>query len=303
MGIIYISHRLEEIFDVADRVMVLRDGAHVGTYSIGDVTREGLIESMVGRPLEAEFPKRKPTIGRERLRVEGLRRGKHVQNVSFSVRAGEILGFAGLAGAGRTETMRIVFGADDPDEGNIFVDGDLANIGSPRDAMRHRICLLTEDRKGQGLVLKHSVRENFGLPNLNRFVWGPFVDQRREREELAGYIETLTIKLADPDQPSENLSGGNQQKVVLAKWLARHADIVIIDEPTRGIDVGAKYEIYLLMNRLAAEGKAIIMVSSELPEILGMSDRIIVMHEGRITGEITDVAEATQEDVMELAVG
>jgi len=303
MGIIYISHRLEEIFDVADRVMVLRDGTHVGTYGIGDVTREGLIESMVGRPLEAEFPKHKPAIGRERLRVEGLRRGKHVQNVSFSVRAGEILGFAGLAGAGRTETMRIVFGADDPDEGNIFVDGDLANIGSPRDAMRHRICLLTEDRKGQGLVLKHSVRENFGLPNLNRFVWGPFVDHRREREELAGYIETLNIRLADPDQPSEHLSGGNQQKVVLAKWLARHADIVIIDEPTRGIDVGAKYEIYLLMNRLAAEGKAIIMVSSELPEILGMSDRIIVMHEGRITGEITNVAEATQEDVMELAVG
>lgn len=303
MGIIYISHRLEEIFEVADRVMVLRDGAHVGTHGMSKVTREGLIEWMVGRPLEAEFPKHTPTFGPDRLRVEGLCRGKAVQNVSFRVRAGEILGFAGLAGAGRTETMRIVFGADPPDRGHIFVDGDMVEICSPCDAMRHRICLLTEDRKGQGLVLKHSVRENFGLPNLDRFSWGPLLDQRKEREELIGYIETLNIKLSDPEQPAEDLSGGNQQKVVLAKWLARHADIVIIDEPTRGIDVGAKYEIYLLMHRLASAGKAIIMVSSELPEILGMSDRVIVMHEGRITGEIKNVAEATQEEVMELAVG
>jgi ABC-type sugar transport system ATPase subunit len=303
MGIIYISHRLEEIFDVADRVMVLRDGAHVGTHRIGDVTREGLIERMVGRPLAAEFPKHKPTVGSERLRVEGLCRGKAVQDVSFNVRAGEIVGFAGLAGAGRTETMRIVFGADTPDQGRIFVDGEPVVIRSPRDAMRHRICLLTEDRKGQGLVLQHSVRENFGLPNLHRFVWGPFLNRRVEREELIGYVEALNIRLSDPEQPAENLSGGNQQKVVLAKWLARHADVVIIDEPTRGIDVGAKYEVYLLMNRLASEGKAIIMVSSELPEIMGMSDRIVVMHEGRITGEIPDVAGATQEDVMKLAVG
>ncbi len=302
IGVIYISHRLDEIFEVADRVMVLRDGAHVGTHAIGDVSRESLIELMVGRPLEAEFPKRAAALGPERLRVEGLRRGKAVQNVSFSVRAGEVLGFAGLVGAGRTETMRIVFGADRPQEGRIFVDGTEVRIRSPRDAMRNRICLLSEDRKGEGLVLKHSVRENFGLPNLERFLWGPFIDRRRERQAFAGYVEMLKIKVSSQERPAEDLSGGNQQKVVLAKWLARHADVIIMDEPTRGIDVGAKYEFYQLMNRLAAEGKAIVMVSSELPEILGMSDRVIVMHEGRIKGEITDVAGARQEDILAMAI-
>jgi len=195
-----------------------------------------------------------------------------------------------------------VFGADRPDEGRVFVDGTEVRIRSPRDAMRHRICLLCEDRKGRGLVLKHSVRENFGLPNLERFLRGPFIDRRRERQAFAGYVEKLKIKVSNPEQLAEDLSGGNQQKVVLAKWLARHADIIIIDEPTRGIDVGAKYEIYQLMNQLAQEGKAIIMVSSELPEILGMSDRVIVMHEGRIKGEITDVANARQEDILAMAI-
>jgi len=199
--------------------------------------------------------------------------------------------------------MRILFGADRPDQGRILVDGREVVIRSPRDAMHHGICLLTEDRKGQGLVLKHSARENFGLPNLKRFLRGFLIDQRVERQELARYIDSLRIKLSNPEQPAENLSGGNQQKVVLAKWLARDADIIIIDEPTRGIDVGAKYEIYQLINQLASEGKAIVMVSSELPEILGMSDRVIVMHEGQIKGEITDVAAATQEDVLRLAVG
>ena len=222
--------------------------------------------------------------------------------MSFSVRGGEILGVAGLVGAGRTETMRLVFGAETPERGRIFVDGREAVIRSPRDAIRCGICLLPEDRKGQGLVLIHSVRENFGLPNLDRFLrWG-FVDRTREREELKGYIESLRIKVPGTEDPVMNLSGGNQQKVVLAKWLARRADIVLFDEPTRGIDVGAKYEIYLLMRRLAAEGKAVVMVSSELPEILGMSDRIVVMHEGRVTGEITDVENATQEEILALAI-
>jgi ABC-type sugar transport system ATPase subunit len=168
--------------------------------------------------------------------------------------------------------------------------------------VRNRICLLTEDRKRQGLVLRHSVRENFGLPNLDRFARGPFLDQKKEHLELAGYIESLKIKVSSPEARVADLSGGNQQKVVLAKWLARHADIIIFDEPTRGIDIGAKFEIYLLMNRLVAEGKAVIMISSELPEILGMSDRILVMHEGRIKGEITEVANATQEDILSLAM-
>jgi len=302
IGVIYISHRLEEIFEVADRVMVLRDGAHVGTEDIGDMTRDTLIELMVGRSLEAEFPTRTPCLGPERLRVEGLCRGATVRDVTFSVRAGEILGFAGLVGAGRTETMRIIFGADRADRGQIFVDGEPVHIRSPRDAIRRRICLLTEDRKGQGLVLTHSVRENFGLPNLDRYVRGPFIDQQMEREELASYIDLLRIKVPSGEHLVENLSGGNQQKVVLAKWLAHNADILIIDEPTRGIDVGAKYEIHQLMNQLAAEGKAIIMVSSELPEVLGMSDRIIVMHEGRVKGEITDVANARQEDILAMAI-
>jgi len=302
IGIIYISHRLEEVFETADRVMVLRDGEHVGTRPVSEVSKGKLIEMMVGRPLEAEFPPRNARPGAERLRVENLRWRSVVRDVSFSVRGGEILGVAGLVGAGRTETMRLVFGAETPEHGRIFVDGREAVIRSPRDAIRCGICLLPEDRKGQGLVLIHSVRENFGLPNLDRFLrWG-FVDRAREREELKGYIESLRIKVPGTEDPVMNLSGGNQQKVVLAKWLARRADIVLFDEPTRGIDVGAKYEIYLLMRRLAAEGKAVVMVSSELPEILGMSDRIVVMHEGRVTGEITDVENATQEGILALAI-
>jgi ABC-type sugar transport system ATPase subunit len=302
LGIIYISHRLDEIFVAADRVLVLRDGRHVGTDAVRSMSRQRLIELMVGRPIESEFPKHAASRGRERLRVEGLTKGTVVRDVSFSAYSGEVLGFAGLAGAGRTETMRCVFGADTPDAGRIFVDGQPVRVRHPRDAIRHRICLLTEDRKGQGLILAHSVRHNFGLPNLDRLIRGPFLDQRRERSELAWYIRELKIRVTSSEQTVATLSGGNQQKVVLAKWLAKNADVIIFDEPTRGIDVGAKYEIYLLINRLIAEGKAVIMISSELPEVLGMSDRIIVMHEGRITGQITQVAEATQEDLLSLAI-
>ncbi len=302
LGIIYISHRLDEIFAVADRVMILRDGTSVGNRLVSDVSREQLIELMVGRSLDSEFPKHAATIGQERLRVEHLSRADAVNDVRFHVRAGEILGFAGLAGAGRTETMRLIFGADRRDGGRIMVKGKAVEIRDPRDAIRHGICLLTEDRKAQGLILKHSVRENFGLPNLDLFSRGPLLDLTREKTELESYVQNLKIKLTSTERQVGNLSGGNQQKVVLAKWLARNADIVIFDEPTRGIDVGAKYEIYLLMNRLAAEGKAVIMISSELPEVLGMSDRILVMHEGRIRGEITDVTHATQEDILSMAI-
>ena len=302
IGVIYISHRLEEIFEVADRVMVLRDGRCVGCDEIGKATKKTLIETMVGRPMDSEFPVHAAAPEAERLRVEGLCRGETVQDVSFQAYSGEILGLAGLAGAGRTETMRLVFGADRPDAGRIYVDGELVKIRCPRDAIRHRICLLTEDRKGEGLILQHSVRENFGLPNLDRFLRGIFLDEEMERTELAKYTEGLKIKITGQDQRAATLSGGNQQKVVLAKWLARHADIIIFDEPTRGIDVGAKYEIYLLMKQLVEEGKAVIMISSELPEILGMSDRILVMHEGRIKGEMTDVAGTTQEDILAMAI-
>ncbi len=303
LGIIYISHRLDEVFEIADRVMVLRDGEHIKTQTIRKTSRPALIEQMVGRPLETEFPSHVSQPGPERLRVEGLSCGSTGQDVSFCVRAGEILGFAGLVGAGRTETMRLIFGADTQNSGRIFVNGQEASINTPQDAIRLGICLLTEDRKGQGLVPIHSVLDNFALPNLKRFQTGPFLNQRRQREAFGGYVDSLQIKVFDPDQVVLGLSGGNQQKVVLAKWLARDADIIIFDEPTRGIDVGAKYEIYCLMNRLADAGKAIIMVSSELPEIMGMSDRILVMHEGRIRGEITDVAHTSQEAILSLAIG
>ena len=303
LGIIYISHRLDEVFEIADRVMVLRDGEHVKTQAIGETSRPALIEQMVGRSLESEFPSHESKPGQERLRVEGLSCGSTVQDVSFCARAGEILGFAGLVGAGRTETMRLIFGADMKDTGRIFVNGQEVLINSPQDAIGLGICLLTEDRKGQGLVPMHSVLDNFSLPNLKRFQRGPFLDQRQQREEFGSYVDSLKIKVSDPGQAALSLSGGNQQKIVLAKWLARDADVIIFDEPTRGIDVGAKYEIYCLMNRLADAGKAIIMVSSELPEIIGMSDRILVMHDGRIRGEITDVAHTSQEAILSLAIG
>ena len=302
VGIVYISHRLEEIFEIADRVMILRDGKQIDTCEVKDVTRKSLIEMMVGRPLDSEFPKRNLKPGKERLSVTELNRGKAVQDVTFSVHAGEVLGFAGLVGAGRTETMRIIFGADKADSGKIFLDGKQIKISNPRDAIGNRICLLTEDRKGQGLVLIHSVCDNFGLPNLEKFRSGFFLDHNKEKASFETYVKSLKIKISDQGQLAMNLSGGNQQKVVLAKWLAQNSDIVIFDEPTRGIDVGVKYEIYILMNQLAAEGKAIIMISSELSEVLGMSDRILVMHEGRIKSEIKDIANATQEDIIALAI-
>ena len=303
IGIVYISHRLEEVFQIADRVTVLRDGRHVGTRDVVQVDREGLIEMMVGRKIENEFPARTPSIGADRLVVRGLSRGRKVRNVSFSVRRGEVLCLAGLVGAGRTETARLVFGADRPEAGTVELDGKVLAIRGPRDAIRAGICLLTEDRKAQGLVLGLTVRENFSLPNLDDLSRLGFIRGRRESDALARYIKDIDIRPPYPEHLAKNLSGGNQQKVVLAKWLQRNCEVVLFDEPTRGIDVGAKYEIYLLINALAAAGKAIVIISSELPEVLGMSDRILVMHEGRITGEITDVAAATQEQIMALAVG
>ena len=302
IGVVYISHRLSEVFAIADRVTVLRDGEHVATRPVADVTRDELIEMMVGRKLENEFPKQPAPIGPDRLVVRGLSRGAKVRNVSLSVRRGEVLALTGLVGSGRTETARLIFGADRPDAGSLELDGEPLAMRSPRDAIRHGICFLTEDRKAQGLVLCHSTRENFGLPNLAHLTRLGFVRRAEERAALGRYTESLRIRMADPEAPVRNLSGGNQQKVVLAKWLESNSEIIIFDEPTRGIDVGAKYEIYLLMNALAAQGKAIVMISSELPEVLGMADRILVMHEGRISGEITDVAHATQEQILDLAV-
>ena len=301
IGIIYISHRLDEVFKIADRVTVLRDGEHIDTRPIADLTREKIIELMVGRSLEKEFPKRQATLGQARFEVSNLQRGSQVRSVSFNIHAGEVLGLTGLVGAGRTETARLLFGADRPEHGVIRLDGKPLKIKSPRDAIRQGICLLTEDRKTHGLVLGQTARENFGLPNLSQFASLGFIRQREESREFLRYVDQIQIKIADPEQITGTLSGGNQQKVVLAKWLQRNAAVIIFDEPTRGIDVGAKYEIYQLINQLATDGKSILMISSELPEVLGMSDRVLVMNEGIITGEITNVAQASQEDIMKLA--
>ena len=302
LGLIYISHRLEEIFEIADRVSVLRDGSHVGSASIDELNKEKLISLMVGRELTEDFPPRNVTLGEPLLEVNNLSRGETVRNVSFTIRRGEILGLTGLMGAGRTETARLIFGADKRDSGEIKLAGQTLDIKHPRDAIAAKMGLLTEDRKTQGLILKHSVRENFGLPNLDQFSSSGFVNNKQENAEFGNYVERLKVKIPHQEQLAGHLSGGNQQKVVLAKWLARNCEVLIFDEPTRGIDVGAKHEIYQLMNDLAAAGKCILMISSELPEVLGMSDRILVMHNGKVTGEIGDVPNTSQEKILELAM-
>lgn len=303
LGIIYISHRLDEVLALADRVLVLRDGAAVAELSRAEVTRENLITLMVGRELKQEYPRRDVPLGPPRLVVTNLRRGRAVRGLSFTVRRGEVLGLTGLVGAGRTETARLIFGADRRDAGDIQLDGRKLRIQKPREAIRAGIGLLPEDRKTQGLILAHSVRANFGLPNLPWLSRAGFVRSGLERSTLRGYSDRLRIKAPHQEQPARFLSGGNQQKVVLAKWLARNCEVLIFDEPTRGIDVGAKYEMYLLVNELAAQGKAIILISSEMPEVLGMCDRVLVLREGSVAGEIVDVPRATQEQILALAMG
>ena len=302
IGIIYISHRLDEIFETADTVTVLRDGQHVADQLRQNLTRQQLISLMVGRSIAQEFPRLPHDVGNVRLQVQRLNRGSAVRDVSFDGRRGEILGITGLVGSGRTETARLIFGADKASSGNMILDGQPLNIRNPRDAIHAGIVLLTEDRKSQGLVLGRSVRENFGLANLGRFSSLGFISQHRERRAFAAYVDSLSIRIPHQDQLAKNLSGGNQQKVVLARWLQKNAEVIMFDEPTRGIDVGARYEIYLLIQQLAQQGKVVIVISSELPEVMGVSDRILVMHEGRITGEVTDVKNATQPDLMRMAI-
>ena len=303
IGVIFIGHRLDEVFDIADRIVVLRDGEHVGAGRTDHAPRDHWTALLVCRPMDQEVPKRNVAIGEPRLIVENLHRGSAVRGVSLTVRRGEVLGLAGLVGAGRTETARLIFGADARESGTITLNGKPLRIRSPRDAIRAGIGLLTEDRKGQGLILGHSIRENFGLPNLGAFARFGFLNREKESTAFAGHLQDLHIKTPSPETAARSLSGGNQQKVVLAKWLERNCDVILFDEPTRGIDVGAKFEIYQLINRLAAAGKAIVLISSELPEVLGMCDRILVMHHGRITGEIADVPHATQEQILRHAVG
>ena len=302
IGLVYISHRLEEIFEVGQRVTVMRDGEYIGTHEVCDVKRDDIIKMMVGRELKDEFPKEVFPQGRETLRIEGLTRQGAFRDVSFCLHAGQIVGLTGLVGAGRTEVARAIFGADKIDAGQIYLDERPITVRSPQDAIRQGIGLLTEDRKGQGLVLGMTVRENTTLANLKSLVKILFVDRRRERAVTEQYIRELQIKTPSVEQVTQNLSGGNQQKVVLGKWLFTQSRILIFDEPTRGIDVGAKVEIYKLMNELARKGVSILMISSELPEVIGMCDRVLVMHEGRLAGELAR-EDLTQERIMRLATG
>lgn len=302
MGIIYISHRMDEIKVITDRVTVMRDGGYVGTLITKDCTKEDIINMMVGRTIY-EDPKTESAVKKDApvvLKVEHLNAGRMVRDVSFELRKGEILGFSGLMGAGRTETARALFGADPKESGDIYVNGKLVDIKTPQDAVKCGIGYLSEDRKRYGIVVDKTIAENSTMPTLERFMKGLFIDKKKENKTAQEYVEILKTKTPGVDQLVVNLSGGNQQKVVIAKWLVRNCDILIFDEPTRGIDVGAKSEIYQLMNELAAEGKSIIMISSEMTEILRMSDRIVVMCEGRKTGEL-DIAQATQESIMHAA--
>ena len=302
VALAYISHRMEELFAIGDRVTVLRDGRHVATKSIAETSMPELVRLMVGRDLKDQFPKQKALVGDEALRVEALCREGVLHDISFTLRRGEVLGVAGLMGSGRTELARAIFGADAIDGGRVFVRGQEKNISSPRAAIDLGLGFLTEDRKHQGLVLVLSVQENTCLPSVPRLSRFGVMQPAREDAATAQRIAELRIKTPGPHQRVVNLSGGNQQKVVLGKWLTTEAEILIFDEPTRGIDVGAKGEIYQLMNQLAARGAAILMISSELPEVLGMSDRILVMHAGRIAGEFA-AADATQEKLLAAALG
>ncbi len=302
LGIIYISHRMDEIKVITDRVTVMRDGTYVGTLITEECTKEDIINMMVGRVIY-EDPKTHSMVSADApvvLKVEHLNAGKMVQDVSFELRKGEILGFSGLMGAGRTETARALFGADPKTSGDIYVNGQKVTINSPEDAVKNGIGYLSEDRKRYGIVVQKTITENSTLATLSEYMSGLFINKGAEKKVTERYIKELDTKTPGADQLVVNLSGGNQQKVVIAKWLVRNCDILIFDEPTRGIDVGAKNEIYKLMNRLASEGKSIIMISSEMTEILRMSDRIIVMCEGKKTGEIA-IEEATQEAIMDKA--
>jgi ribose transport system ATP-binding protein len=302
ISIIYISHRLEEVKRIGDRATVLRDGAVVGTVPVAGTPIDEVIRMMVGRDLKDKFPKTSVEPGEEILRVENLERKGILHNISFRLRRGEILGVAGLVGSKRTEMARAIFGVDKIDSGKIFVDGQLKNMKSTAHAIRSRVALVPEDRKRQGILPCMSVKENITLSMLKKFARIGILDLGKERKSAQGHANSMRIATPNLDRWVMYLSGGNQQKAVIAKWLGTEAEVFLFDEPTRGIDVGAKVEVYQLMGELVKRGAAILMISSELPEILGMSDRVLVMHEGRLAGEFTR-EEATQEKILSCALG
>jgi len=302
ISIIFISHKIDELFEIADRTTVLRDGKVVGVRDNADLNKSELIAMMVGRELTNIFPKEVVEIGEVFLEANHLTRTGVFEDVSFKVRKGEILGLSGLMGAGRTEVMRTIFGIDSLTSGELLVDGKIVHIKTPSDAIKLGFGMVTEDRKKEGLALVRSVKENISMATMKDYCKHSYIINRKEIINSKKFIEMLSIKTPSPKVRIGSLSGGNQQKAVLAKWLATDCRLMILDEPTRGIDVGAKSEIHRLMTQFAKKGMAIIMISSEMPEILGMSDRVIVMHRGRFKGELTR-AEATQEKIMHLAIG
>jgi len=301
VGIIYISHRLEEVFEIGDRLTVLRDGKFIHSCNVCEANRKDLVRWMVGRELEQEYPKIELERGEEILRVENLNAGI-LNNINFSVHRGEIFGFAGLVGAGRSELARVIFGADSKESGKIFLENQEITPHSPREAIDLGIGLLTEDRNKYGLIMQMNVRENISLSNLRGVMKGLFIQRSKENSVAEKFTNELRIKTPSIEQEVENLSGGNRQKVVLARWLFTKSKLLIFDEPTVGIDVGVKYEIYNLINQLAKNGIGVIVISSEMPELLGICDRIAVMWEGKIVG-ILMRSEASQEKIMTLATG
>ncbi len=299
--VIYISHRMEEIFKIADTVTVLRDGTHIQTLPITQVDRQQLISLMVGRPLGDEYPKMEAKIGDIALEVRNVCREGVLHDINFNVRHGEIVGLAGLVGAGRTETARVIFAADKMTGGQIFINGKEVHIRTVREAIQNRIALIPEDRKQQGLILSMSIKNNTSIVDLNNVCVNGLMSERKERELAREMVKKLNIVTPTEEKEVQLLSGGNQQKVVLAKWLAVDSDIMIFDEPTRGIDVGAKAEIYKLMCTQAQRGKAVIMISSDMPELIGICDRIYVMREGTISGEV-DRSNMSQEAILDMAI-
>ncbi|MFZ2352695.1 sugar ABC transporter ATP-binding protein [Paucilactobacillus nenjiangensis] len=302
VAIFYISHRMEEIFEISDRLTVMRDGLTINTYETSETDVKQIVHDMVGRDMGDFYPDRQPKFGNELLQVKGLTSGDTFKDVNFSVRSGEILAFSGLMGAGRTEIMRAIFGVDKLDSGDIFVNGEKVEIKTPEQAIKHNIGFLTENRKDEGLILDGSLSENIDLPSIDGFTKNGFIDEKADKDFVDMLMKRLGVKAQSSQDLASSLSGGNQQKVVLAKWVGSGAQILILDEPTRGVDVGAKREIYDLMNELTDRGTAIIMVSSDLDEVLGFSDNIVVVYEGKIQGEIA-TKDATQDKVMTLATG
>lgn len=302
VSFVYISHRMEEIFSICDRITILRDGEFVGVKKIRETSFDEIVQMMVGRELGERFPTRNSTIGEVKLAAEGLTRNGYFEDISFELRKGEVLGISGLMGAGRTEVVQSLFGYRKLNKGNLILDGKPVKIKNPLQAKKLGFGYVTEDRKSEGLIVDFSVKENLSLTNFEKVSSNGIISTRSEKELYESMVERLGVRVSGPEQAAKSLSGGNQQKVVIAKWLGIEPEVLILDEPTRGVDVGAKKEIYTIINELAERGVAILMISSELPEIIGMADRVLVMHEGNLMAELSK-DEMTQEKIMHYATG